>query len=271
LQIWFCQGYGDLSPQTDGGRLFLVAFALYGIFILGFLAGMVGEKLVEMHTLSVQIIEESSRNEVRRMFGVAEKQVPEKQLPPKMGSAWSIVWRVFQLEFPLIVVILVIGAMYGCLIEGWTLIESIYYAVVTCSTVGYGDFSPQEPLARLCSVFALPMAVAVFCEVLGRIAGSYLDYKMEMQEEAFLNRQLTKADLDNMDVNKDGEVCWGEFLSFMLVAMQKVDENDVAQLREVFDRLDVTKTGFLDKNDLRIIVQQNAAAQETLAEQHPVV
>ena len=32
---------------------------------------------------------------------------------------------------------------YGTM-EGWTYLDAIYYAVVTMSTVGYGDFSPSK-------------------------------------------------------------------------------------------------------------------------------
>jgi potassium channel subfamily K len=145
---------------------------------------------------------------------------------------------------------------YGVLVEGWTVIESLYYAAITASTVGYGDYAPSEQWSRLLCVFFLPLAVAVFCEVLGRIAGSYLDYKIQLQEHKFLHRQLTLSDLDCMDADHDGSVMWGEFMAFMLVAMQKVDKADIEELRKVFDHLDKTGTGQLNKNDIKGIVRE---------------
>jgi hypothetical protein len=49
---------------------------------------------------------------------------------------------------------------------------------------------------------------------------------------------------------KDGKVAWFEFLEFMLVAMKKVDPALLDELRDYFDRLDVTNSGELSKDDL---------------------
>lgn len=54
-----------------------------------------------------------------------------------------------------------------------------------------------------------------------------------------------------MDVNKDGKVSFGEFWSFMLVAMQKVEREDVERLKAIFEQLDRDNSFALDKNDLK--------------------
>ena len=49
----------------------------------------------------------------------------------------------------------IVGALFFCNVEGWTIIQSIYFTTVTITTVGYGDFSPSSmggarpPLSRL--------------------------------------------------------------------------------------------------------------------------
>mmetsp|Transcript_18878 Transcript_18878/g.31213 ORF Transcript_18878/g.31213 Transcript_18878/m.31213 type:complete len:366 (-) Transcript_18878:314-1411(-) len=246
-------GYGDITPSTDGGRLFTVIFSLYGIFILGFFAGLVGEKLVELHNAALKAMEDRGRKTVKEMFGASSSD----DARPKRRTVCTIICDVLQVELPLICLILLLGICYGTLVEGWTVVESLYFATVTASTVGYGDFSPSEQWSRLLCVLLLPLAVTIFCEVLGRIAGVYLDYKIELQEEQFLHRQLTLSDLNSMDTDHDGNVNWGEFLVFMLSAMQKVDKEDIDQLRQVFEELDKSGTGQLDKNDIRGIMRQN--------------
>jgi Ca2+-binding EF-hand superfamily protein len=47
----------------------------------------------------------------------------------------------------------------------------------------------------------------------------------------------------------------GEFLAFMLIAMQKAKQEDVDQLRAIFDKLDKDNNQFLDKKDLQTLVR----------------
>lgn len=250
-------GYGDITPTTDGGRLFTVVFGLYGIFILGFFAGIIGEKIVETHNAAVQAVEDRARQRFKRLFSVAEEENHEQQEDETERTAMGIICDLAQLQLPLISTILIFGILYGVLFEGWTVVESVYFASITASTVGYGDFSPQTQWSRLLCVLCLPLVVTVFCEALGRIAGAYLDYKMTLQEKRFLNRQLTLSDLDKMDTNRDGEVEWGEFVVFMLTAMQKVDEDDIKHLQDVFKKIDITGTGKLNKQDILGIIRKN--------------
>lgn len=47
-------------------------------------------------------------------------------------------------------------------------------------------------------------------------------------------------------------------MAFMLVAMQKIEQEDVDQLRAIFEKLDKDKSQHLDKKDLQTLVRQDA-------------
>jgi voltage-gated potassium channel len=49
------------------------------------------------------------------------------------------------------------------------LVTALYYAVVTMSTVGYGDIAPQTPEARLFAVSIIVLGITVFATSLGAI------------------------------------------------------------------------------------------------------
>ncbi len=51
--------------------------------------------------------------------------------------------------FLLVAVILVIGATFYHLVEGWGWVNSLYFSVTTLATVGFGDFSPETQLGRV--------------------------------------------------------------------------------------------------------------------------
>jgi voltage-gated potassium channel len=38
-------------------------------------------------------------------------------------------------------------------IEGWAIVDSFYFSVISLTTVGYGDFTPQTTLGKLFSAF----------------------------------------------------------------------------------------------------------------------
>ena len=47
-------------------------------------------------------------------------------------------------------------------------------------------------------------------------------------------------------------VLYSEFLSFMLVALQKVEQDDIDEITSLFHKLDVTNSNCLTKDDLRV-------------------
>ena len=50
---------------------------------------------------------------------------------------------------------------------------------------------------------------------------------------------------------QSGHVDLGEFLSFMLIAIQKVDKEDIDELKTLFHSLDKDKSGALNGDDLK--------------------
>ena len=189
----------------------------------------------------------------------------------KEPSLLQEIFEVFMLEAPIITLIMVLMIIVGYF-EGWTVFDSVYYAVITGTTVGFGDFSPHHKGVRLACCFLLPLCVCVLCEFLGRVASVYMSRHTRKCERDFLNRAMTMADLDAMDTDRDGRVQPGEFLSFMLVALQKVDKADIDEIMELFHELDVTRTGAVNPTDIysqspdsirRATVKMNASGRNS--------
>jgi len=51
----------------------------------------------------------------------------------------------------LLVLIVVIGIWIGRL-EGWSLLDSVYHAMIAATTVGYGDFRPSRAASKILSI-----------------------------------------------------------------------------------------------------------------------
>jgi len=44
---------------------------------------------------------------------------------------------------------LALGTWFYARVEGWGVLDSLYFSVITLTTVGYGDFSPQTPAGKI--------------------------------------------------------------------------------------------------------------------------
>jgi len=56
-------------------------------------------------------------------------------------------WYLLPIIGFLVALIILLGFVVGRQ-EGWSLNDSIYYAFVTATTVGYGDFHPEKALSK---------------------------------------------------------------------------------------------------------------------------
>jgi len=57
--------------------------------------------------------------------------------------------------------ILGLGTVMYRYLEGWTWIDSLYFSVITLTTVGYGDFSPATDAGKLFTIFYILVGIGV--------------------------------------------------------------------------------------------------------------
>uniref|UniRef100_A0A7S3YWS4 Potassium channel domain-containing protein n=1 Tax=Lotharella globosa TaxID=91324 RepID=A0A7S3YWS4_9EUKA len=86
-----------------------------------------------------------------------------------------------------------IGAMSG--LEGWSTLDSVYFAMATASTVGYGDRTPTSDGSKVFVAFYALVGVAFAASGLGVLFDSF----MEAQERATI--KALQSIRDNRGVN----------------------------------------------------------------------
>ena len=75
--------------------------------------------------------------------------------------------------------LLVSGTLFYWRFEDWSLVESLYFSVVTLTTVGYGDLHATTDETRLFTIVYILVGLGVFVALLASVADEYLKQKTE--------------------------------------------------------------------------------------------
>ncbi|CAM2116850.1 unnamed protein product [Caretta caretta] len=153
-------GFGNTSPKTDGGRLFCIFYALVGIPLFGMLLAGVGDHL---------------GFSLRQAISKVEDVFLKWQVSP------TIVRVLSALLFILIgcILFVTIPTIVFQRVEGWTLLESVYFVVITLTTIGFGDYvagdgmGDDHPWYKPLVWFWILLGLAYFASILTMI-GNWL-------------------------------------------------------------------------------------------------
>lgn len=60
-----------------------------------------------------------------------------------------------------VAVVLTIGTFFYWSVEGWSLLDSLYFTVVALSTVGFGDFAPETTFGKVFTILYIFIGVGL--------------------------------------------------------------------------------------------------------------
>ena len=80
-----------------------------------------------------------------------------------------------------VVIILLVGTIFYRQVEGWSTLDSLYFSVITLSTVGYGDLSPETPAAKIFTMVYIFLGVSIFVS----FAGMLVKERQEIHKQRF--------------------------------------------------------------------------------------
>lgn len=96
------------------------------------------------------------------------------------------------------IAIILFATLIYMLIEGWGPIDALYFTVMTISTVGYGDITPETNLGKLFTVVYVISGMGIFVALVTRIANTMLRQSVD-EFEKFEEAKTRKAEQDADD------------------------------------------------------------------------
>jgi voltage-gated potassium channel Kch len=79
--------------------------------------------------------------------------------------------------------IVVAASVFYVIIEGWSLLDAVFFSVATISTVGYGDVVPVTAAGRIFTVFFIFSGIGVFVVTAASIADRVIRHAREAAEK----------------------------------------------------------------------------------------
>jgi len=112
-------GYGSMYPRTPGGMIFTLVFGILGIPAMAYTLRLLASMIID--TLQPVVADRST----------------------KWGGAQTLTTAFLGAIF------VFGGALVYAFLEPWTYFESVYFTIITLTSIGFGDYLPSHGASRV--------------------------------------------------------------------------------------------------------------------------
>ncbi|CAN1292888.1 Two-pore potassium channel 5 [Linum perenne] len=235
-------GYGDIAPLTPITKAFACVFVLFGFgFIDILLSGVVNYVLDLQERMILAGIQMGNSRNTRfsaRNY-IVDVEKGRMRIRLKVGLALGVV-----------VLCVGMGALVLYSVEDMDWIDSIYLAVMSVTTVGYGDRAFKTLPGRLFAAAWLLVSTLAVARAFLYLAEFRVDKRHRRITNWVLHRDITVEDLLAADMNNTGFISKSEYVIYKLKEMGKIGEKDISQICNQFKKLDPNNLGKITLPDL---------------------
>ena len=88
-----------------------------------------------------------------------------------LRATWRAVRRDedFRILFFLLLVLIASGTYFYWEVEGWSVVDALYFCFMTMSTIGYGDLVPTSPLSKIFTIVYSILTIGLFASIVAKL------------------------------------------------------------------------------------------------------
>eukprot|EP00035_Acanthoeca_spectabilis_P007739 m.142325 g.142325 ORF g.142325 m.142325 type:complete len:341 (-) comp14063_c2_seq1:89-1111(-) len=225
-------GYGDHEgdfTQDESTMAFVSIYVLIGFLLIATLFTVAVEKIIQHQERYVAKMRRKLLNAMTGMDSHAEE---------KLQMAERAEQRALKVQVAGLAILFIVVSLTGCAImvyqEGNTWLQSVYWLVVTGTTVGFGDISPETDIGKGFAIFYVFILTASF-GILVQSVSTLLTHKNTIS--TLLDVHMTQELVEMLDHDGNGEIQRDEWLKGMLIRLGYVDAEVLTKIMGHFDEL----------------------------------
>jgi voltage-gated potassium channel len=81
--------------------------------------------------------------------------------------------------FFLVVVTLASGTLFYWQVEGWSVLDSLFFSIVTLTTVGYGDLVPATAVGKVFTILYIFLGIGIILGFVNAVAERSIERRKE--------------------------------------------------------------------------------------------
>lgn len=254
-QIATTVGYGDLVPKNNVGMLFSILYILFSSLIISAVITQAVDFIVDKHQAQAGSV-------VGDFFDDGDPHTSsclERNRPLIVAAVCFflsiLTWALFYSNFcdpaypEEVHTSYYSEGMQKC--EGRSMLEAVYMATVTLTTLGFGDITPRTTSGQVFFTVGATVGIATYLNLVGAITESLLEIKKHTRVES-----IDMSELDAADISGDGKVDLYEFTRFILQRYQLIPPEVLEDIKKNFEELDLDKSGYLTSDDVASLVHR---------------